>query len=187
MAAFDFAINKVLTWEGGYSNDPLDPGGETKFGISKRSYPRVDIKNLTRDQAIAIYRRDFWDRYNYGKILNNDTAAHVLDLTVNHGPDRAGRIVQTSLNSLGENLTVDGAIGPKTIAAINRADPKELNREIANKRINFYKNLASTNPKFQRFIRGWLNRAESYASAAGTALAGLLPLAIIAYFLIKKS
>ena len=61
-ARFLKAFEKVLRHEGGYVNDPLDLGGETKYGISKRSYPHLDIKNLTLDQAKQIYFRDFWQR-----------------------------------------------------------------------------------------------------------------------------
>ena len=58
---FDTAVTAVLSYEGGYVNDPNDPGGETNWGISKRAYPNLDIRNLTRDRAIQIYRRDYWD------------------------------------------------------------------------------------------------------------------------------
>ena len=67
-SSFDLAIPIVLENEGGYVNDPADPGGETKYGISKRSYPALDIKNLTVEQATAIYLRDFWQ---FGGIITN--------------------------------------------------------------------------------------------------------------------
>ena len=57
MAHFERAIDKTLAWEGGYVNDPKDPGGETKYGISKRAHPDVDIKNLSREKACAIYKK----------------------------------------------------------------------------------------------------------------------------------
>ena len=57
---FEEAFSRLMGHEGGYSNDPLDPGGETNWGISKRSYPNVDITNLTRAEAKVIYREDFW-------------------------------------------------------------------------------------------------------------------------------
>src|SRR5690606_2973445 len=65
---FLHAVEVVLEHEGGYVHDPHDPGGETKFGISKRQYPDLDIANLTREQAIEIYRRDWWDKYGYGRL-----------------------------------------------------------------------------------------------------------------------
>ena len=77
-------IERVLSHEGGYVNDPRDPGGETRWGISKRSYPHVDIKRLTRDDAIAIYERDFWRRVQ-GDKLPRQFAFQALDAAVNHG------------------------------------------------------------------------------------------------------
>lgn len=65
---FEEAVEFVLAYEGGYVNDPNDPGGETNFGISKRAYPNVDIKNLTREDVIDIYRRDYWDRCRCGEL-----------------------------------------------------------------------------------------------------------------------
>lgn len=65
---FEKAVAFVLRHEGGYTNDNRDPGGETKFGISKRAYPSLDIKNLTEEQAKVIYRRDYWDRAGCGDL-----------------------------------------------------------------------------------------------------------------------
>ena len=65
---FLVAVEVVLTHEGGYTNNPADPGGETNYGISKRSYPQLDIKALTREQAVEIYRQDWWEKYRYGDI-----------------------------------------------------------------------------------------------------------------------
>lgn len=84
MSNFDRAFTTVVDQEGGYVNDPKDPGGETKFGISKRRYPKVEIKNLTLGDAKAIYQRDYWDSHNlesleYGKGLL------VFDAAVNGG------------------------------------------------------------------------------------------------------
>ena len=62
MTKFDKAMEHIFKWEGGYVNDAKDPGGETKYGICKRSHPTVDIKNLTKDQAKVIYKREYWDK-----------------------------------------------------------------------------------------------------------------------------
>jgi lysozyme family protein len=88
MSNFDRAFRFLIGEEGGYVNDPADPGGETKFGISKRAYPQLDIKSLTLDQAKAIYRRDYWDRLQldarkYGPALV------LFDCAVNQGVARA--------------------------------------------------------------------------------------------------
>jgi lysozyme family protein len=84
---WDAAIRTLLEVEGGYVNHPTDPGGETKFGISKRSYPTLDIPHLTRDDAARIYRRDYWDRVPDG--LPDDLHWMVFDSAVNHGVARA--------------------------------------------------------------------------------------------------
>lgn len=84
MTKFDRVMNFVLQWEGGYVNDPNDPGGETKFGISKRSHPHLDIKNLTREEALAIYREKYWDRIG-GDKLDYPEALALMDFAVHSG------------------------------------------------------------------------------------------------------
>jgi lysozyme family protein len=85
MADFIKAISKVLHIEGGYVNDPDDKGGETKYGISKRSYPNEDIKNLTLARAKMLYKRDFWDKVG-GDLINDQQIADMLvDAAVNEG------------------------------------------------------------------------------------------------------
>lgn len=83
MTLWERAIDQLLLAEGGYVNDPKDPGGETKFGISKRSYPHLDIAGLTREEAIQIYRRDYWDPIP--AYLSDGMRWMVFDSAVNHG------------------------------------------------------------------------------------------------------
>lgn len=85
---FDKAINFVLRWEGGYSDNPNDPGGETNWGISKKAYPHLDIKNLTKEEAIAIYHNDYWLRAGCNK-LSYPIDIIVMDTAVNCGVKRA--------------------------------------------------------------------------------------------------
>ncbi len=80
MAEFLPAFNHTIGVEGGYINDPDDPGGETKFGISKRSYPDINIKLVTVDLAREIYKQDFWDRLNLDAVNKQAIAAEVLTL-----------------------------------------------------------------------------------------------------------
>jgi lysozyme family protein len=86
--SFDAAFAIVVGVEGGYTNDPQDPGGETKFGISKRAYPELDIANLTIDQAKAIYQRDYWDRCACDT-MTWERALCVFDTAVNQGQGTA--------------------------------------------------------------------------------------------------
>jgi len=86
MAEFSRAINTILKNEGGYVNNPNDPGGETNYGISKRSFPDVDIRNLTQEKAIAIYRASYWGKYPLlDQLDSQEVATKVFDLMVNMG------------------------------------------------------------------------------------------------------
>lgn len=91
MSFFDAAFAIVVGIEGGYVNDPADPGGETRFGISKRQYPQIDIASLTLDQAKALYLRDYWSVCRCDE-LPWDMALAVFDCAVNQGPGTAERI-----------------------------------------------------------------------------------------------
>lgn len=108
---WDKAIAFVLAYEGGYVNNSSDPGGETNFGISKRAYPNLDIKNLTIDQAKQLYHDDYWNAIS-GDELPGDLAMAVFDCAVNQGVGMAIRLLQISLG-----VTVDGKIGPQTVKA----------------------------------------------------------------------
>lgn len=155
---FETFIDRVLSHEGGYVNDPRDPGGETKFGIAKRSYPSVDIKSLTREAAITIYRRDFWDRV-HGDKLPRSFAFQALDAAVNHGIGNAVRWLQRAAG-----VADDGVIGPMTLAAVGRADPADLVLKFNAERLRFYAKLTT----FDAFGRGWVNRvAANLDYAAG--------------------
>lgn len=127
MADFTRAINFVLRHEGGYVNDPNDPGGETNFGISKRAHPEVDIANLTATKAAEIYKRDYWKRVR-GDDLPDCTALALLDWTV-HSGDHAVRAAQTRVGTLR-----DGILGPVTLAAIQAmTDTPDRDRDFAEK------------------------------------------------------
>src|SRR5690606_20143010 len=117
------AVEVVLAHEGGYVNDPADPGGETKWGISRRSYPELDIASLTREDAIATYYRDWWQRDGYDRLQDGAVATKLLDMAVNMGPATAHKLLQEALVFLGFAVDVDGIIGPQTIGAANKADP----------------------------------------------------------------
>ena len=91
MSFFDAAFLLVVGEEGGYVNDPRDPGGETKYGISKRAYPALDIANLTLDQAKAIYRKDYWDALELGT-KPWSIALLQFDAAVNQGQNFARRL-----------------------------------------------------------------------------------------------
>jgi len=156
------AVEFVLAHEGGYVNDPADPGGETKWGISRRSYPELDIANLTREDAIAIYYRDWWQRYGYDRLMSPTIAAKVLDLSVHVGPRQAHMMLQRALHAVGRrDVAVDGIIGPKTISAANAAPPDALLAALRAEAAAYYRQLIERNPALKKYERGWMNRAYS--------------------------
>lgn len=157
--AFEEAIKHVLANEGGYVNDPKDPGGETKYGICKRQYPKVDIKNLTLDQAKEIYYADYWKPYFYDSV-DATLAGKVFDTAINIGPKRAFIILQNAANKLGANLVVDGSIGPKSVAAINTLNPDDILKHFRLLQAEYYRDLVAKNKNLSRFLKGWLARAE---------------------------
>ena len=115
LVKFDEIIEVVLHHEGGYVNDPKDPGGETNFGIAKRSHPDVDIKNLTKDGTKEIYNQHYWDK-NKVESLPEQLRHIYFDMCVNQGRSRAVKILQKAANAKGAGLKVDGGLGSKTIA-----------------------------------------------------------------------
>jgi len=155
---FKLAVKKLLTHEGGYVNDPEDPGGETKFGISKRSYPDLDIKNLTAEDAEEIYFRDWWRKYGYDRIFDKRVAEKVFNLSVNMGARQAHKLLQGAVvDSGGKMIHVDGIIGPRTVEAVN--SHPNLDYLMAALRLFAVSYYVSLNKS--RFLAGWVKRALS--------------------------
>lgn len=150
MADFNIAIKTVLENEGGYVDDPDDKGGETNFGISKRSYPSLDIKNLTMEEASAIYQKDFW---KFDGINDQAVATKLFDSFVNMGR-RAIRFAQALVGA-----AQDGAYGPGTEAAINSADPEQFLSGYRNSLVDYYRGLVERDSSLGEFLAGWLRRA----------------------------
>ncbi len=158
---FSKAIKVIFAHEGGYVDDPHDKGGESKYGISQRRYPNLDISALTRQQAEAIYYRDFWQAEHFEQINNLKVITKVFDLSVNVGPGMAAKIVQRALRSTGNAVAEDGVLGLGTVAAINRADASDLLAALKSETAGYYRMVADNNPGQQKFLKGWLNRAYS--------------------------
>lgn len=148
MTWFDQCFDKLIAHEGGYVSHEKDPGGETNWGISKRSYPQVDIKNLTRDAAKAIYKTDFWDRVQCDRLP--PTLAYLLfDAAVNSGIGQAIRFLQRAIGTAD-----DGVLGPLTLAAVQRFDAESLCARFLGQRLDFMTRLST----FDYFGKGWSRR-----------------------------
>jgi len=153
MADFNKAIEKTLVNEGGYVFDPDDAGGETKYGISKRYYPSVDIKNLTQDEAKAIYKRDYWDRLKADDIESQNVAFDLFDTAVNMGVRTASKIMQLCVDS-----HPDGIIGAKTLHNINNTQEELLLLRFRVAKIARYVHITQIRPKNKKYLIGWINR-----------------------------
>ncbi len=158
--SFETAVANLLTLEGGYVNDPADPGGETNFGITKRSYPNVDIKHLTKGQAAEIYQRDFWLKNGLDR-MQDRTATKMLDMVVNMGSFHPVKFLQMALCHLGQTVDVDGKLGPRTITATKLVNDIALRNELRIAAADYYRMLAAENPALRKFLNGWLRRAAT--------------------------
>jgi lysozyme family protein len=148
------AIEFVLKHEGGLVDHPDDPGGLTNFGISKRSFPELDIRNLTEEDAMQIYYKKYWLRYRINE-LPPYIRKIIFDGVVNMGGGMI-KVLQRTTNRKGANLKIDGRIGRKTISAVRYYKP-ELSRVKAY-RVRHYVDLIRRNPKLESFYYGWWNR-----------------------------
>lgn len=157
MADFSKAIDFVLANEGGYVNNPADPGGETNFGISRRQYPALDIKDLTREEAVTIYERDYW---KFDDVASQRVATKVFDACVNMGPSQAVRLLQLALGGIQAGPVIaDGKFGPETIEHANAADEEKLIDEFKARLAKFYCDEALQGTGKDGFLLGWLRRA----------------------------
>ena len=135
MSNFEKALAFVLLWEGGYTNDPDDPGGETNFGISKRAYPRENIKTMTRERAAELYKRDYW---------------------IPSGAEREPFPMALVLFDTAVNC---GVVNSKEWASENGSEPLAT----LARRVLYYFRIVKRHPKFGKFLKGWLNRVAALA------------------------
>lgn len=177
---FDNAFQKTLGFEGGYSDDPNDPGNwtggkvgigilkGTKYGISAASYPDEDIKNLTLDRSKFLYHRDYWDPLSLDAVTVGPIAEEIFDTGVNMGIGQAGIVAQRAINFLEPGpddlpLIVDGVIGPETLRYINKwclKDPEALFKALNGFQFMRYSEIAHTTSK--RFDWGWMKRIQQW-------------------------
>lgn len=154
--SFDSALAFVLEWEGGYVNDPDDPGGETKYGISKRAYPDLDIASLTKEAAASIYRQDYWKACRCDD-LPPPLAFMLFDAAVNQGVKGAIKALQRALR-----VDPDGILGPTTMTALHGRDRLWLLREFGVARALRYFGTGN----FEKYGKGWMSRLFAAYEAA---------------------
>lgn len=145
---FDTAFDRLIGHEGGYTPGKDDPGGETNWGISKRSYPDLDIKALTREDARQIYLRDFWNRIHADE-LHDGVAFQGFDFAVNSGIETAVRKLQAALR-----VADDGYWGPVTAAAAKAMSESDQIMRLNAQRLRFMARLSN----WSNASRGWARR-----------------------------
>lgn len=148
---FDAAFHRLIGHEGGYVNDPRDPGGETKYGISKRSYPGEDIAGMTLERAKAIYARDYWRPAGCDSVPGA-VKFDLFDLAVNSGVRVA---IKTLQRAVGE--TDDGILGPRTLQAVQSMPEGRILARFNGHRLEMMAGL----PTWPSFGRGWARRIAS--------------------------
>ena len=157
---FEKALKRILKHEGGFVNDPLDySGGMTNLGVTKRVWEEfvghpvseADMRALTPEKVGSMYKLKYWNS-SYCEVLPKGLDYVVFDFAVNAG---TGRSVKTLQQAIG--CVADGVIGPKTMAAINGANAKDIIAKFSDARTDFYQGIVARKPDQVRFIKGWLN------------------------------
>lgn len=143
---FEISFDRLIGHEGGYVNDPTDPGGETNWGISKRSYPLLDIRNLTREDAKLIYYRDFWGAVTG---IKNSIKFQVFDAAVNHGIGAAIRMLQRAIG-----VADDGHWGPISTGVANTLSDSDVLMLFIAERADYFTKLAN----WPTAGKGWIRK-----------------------------
>ena len=175
MATFGEFFPTLLRFEGGFVDDPDDPGGATNKGITMQTFTAfarpllgieptlAHLKALTNQQAGVIYKTRYWDAVRGDEIALQALADIVFDFYVNAGTN-ASRLLQTTMNAAGARpaVEVDGDIGPETIKALKPLDQTAVYRRYKQGRIDYYTDLAANHPSLAKFLKGWLNRVNAF-------------------------
>lgn len=161
---FDACFDLMIKHEGGFVNHPKDPGGMTNLGVTKRVWEEytgktateAEMRGLTKDRVKPLYRKNYWDKVR-GDDLPKGVDYAIFDFAVNSGPGRSARTLQSVLG-----VKQDGEIGPKTLAKVFDANPRELVQDICEQRMRFLQSL----PTWATFGRGWKRRVEEVEDIA---------------------
>lgn len=181
MSDFNEAVKTILRHEGHLEENDKDPGGATNYGISLRFLKALrleaghlpghldhpgeltvnDIEHLTVEEATALYKKQFWERYQYGAITDQKVATKVFDMAVNMGAGRAAILTQSCVKAnFPCYIKVDGQLGPRSFEAINSCPADTLWADLMKTQGDFYTSLFYSNPdQYRPFVKGWMDRA----------------------------
>ena len=164
MADKNKLIPIIKKWEGGYSDNPNDRGGATNSGVTLAVYQSVygknktknDLNRMTSDQWDYIFTKLYWNKWKADEINNQSIANILVDWVWMSGYGTIKKIQSLF------GLTADGIVGNKTISYINSHDQEEVFNKIWNRRKSFYESLVKNNPSQKVFIKGWMNRLNTF-------------------------
>lgn len=180
MADFSIFLPILLTNEGGWSDNPHDPGGATNKGITWTLFQAcssrllgivptmTELQALTDQEAGVLYKALFWDELRCDEWESQDLANICCDFAVNSGVNRAAKLLQSVVNqiSMGGHIAVDGVIGPGTMAALAAVNQANAYRLYRAQRIEQYQEIAAANPADEEFLAGWINRVLRFTETA---------------------
>lgn len=176
MGVFEKALKETLGFEGGFSDDPVDPGGATHWGITQETARKHgyqgEMKDFKMSMAMEIYKTDYWDKNKLDQVAKYDEkiAIEMFDTGVNMGVRQAGKFLQRAINCLNRNqnlfpnLKVDGIIGSKTLATLSFLG-KEIDKKTMLAMLNAlqgarYIEICEKDNKMEKFVRGWFRRVS---------------------------
>jgi lysozyme family protein len=147
-------IERTITHEGGYVFNPADPGGESRYGITKRNYPALDIKKLTKEQAVEIYRRDYYDAMHLDGIHSLRIRFKVFDIGVSAGPVISVKMLQGIVGAKD-----NGVINEETVTLVNAMNENDVLLALLQMQLLHYGDIVSQQPERVASLKGWINRA----------------------------
>lgn len=154
----DPVIDEILTAEGGFSDDPTDPGGRTDKGISEAAHPKAwEDGKVTTEEARAIYEDQYVKRPGFDQIPDTRLLHHLVDFGVTSGPTTAIRHLQTLLG-----VEVDGILGPETLQALSTVSLRDLSNHLMCSRLEMIGRILNRDKSQVRFALGWIRRAISF-------------------------
>jgi lysozyme family protein len=156
-------LDEEIRREGGdtLTNDPTDRGGVTKFGISQRANPTINVASLTHEQAKALYQQRYVDGPGFGQLPPSPLKDQLIDFGITSGPHLAIIRLQRILE-----VPPDGVLGPQTLAAIAIRDSRILNNLLLASRIQMIADLVAKAPAQVKYLRGWISRALEFLDAS---------------------
>ena len=162
VVSFDAVAPLIIAAESGYEIHKSDYGKATKYGISQRQYPKIDIKSLTSQQALMLLEADYWVHYHVFEIKDQLIANQIFFLFVNMDPVAATKIIQLAVNAVGRGIVstkIDGVFGSGTRLAINSLSPYWLSDRIRVEECRYYLELVDRDTSQSVNFRGWIRRA----------------------------